>query len=197
MALQAIAAKRRQPIAWDASPRSSSKKTVAAKRRHNPISHDRSMSSTHHGLLIHIIFSTKYRRQLIRDQWRGDLYAYIRGLAKDHKASILSAGGIEDHVHLFAKTHPSFAIADTVKLIKSNSSRWINETGRIGARFEWQRGYGAFSVSQSMSDTIKAYIANQRQHHRSQSFRSEYLEILRRHSIDFDERYVFDEEIIG
>ena len=155
------------------------------------------MPSTHHGLLIHVIFSTKLRYPLIRDSWRDDLFAYMGGTAKEYKATLLSSGGIEDHVHLLLKIHPSFAVADTVKLIKANSSRWINQERKVDCRFEWQRGYGAFSVSQSLSDKVKEYIANQRVHHQRQSFREEYLEMLRRHAIDFDERYVFDEEVVA
>ena len=155
------------------------------------------MSTTHHGLLNHVIFSTKLRYPLIRDAWRDDLFAYMGGIARDHKATLLASGGIEDHVHLLLKIHPSFAVADTVKLIKANSSRWVNETGRVGGKFQWQRGYGAFSVSQSMSHTVKRYLANQRQHHLRQTFRDEYLDTLRRHEIEFDERYVLDEEIVS
>ena len=89
------------------------------------------MSTTHHGLLIHVIFSTKLRYPLIRDSWRDDLFAYMGGIARDHKATLLASGGIEDHVHLLIKINPSFAIADTVKLIKANSSRWINEARKV------------------------------------------------------------------
>ena len=135
--------------------------------------------STHHGLLIHVIFSTKLRQPLLHDNWRDDLHAYIGGIARDHQATLLAAGSIEDHIHLLLRIHPSYAIADTVKLIKANLSRWINETHKITGRFEWQRGYGAFSVSQSMSDTVKRYIAQQRQHHQNQSFQDENLETLR------------------
>jgi putative transposase len=131
------------------------------------------MSSTLHGLLIHVIFSTKLRYPLILDSWRDDLFAYVGGIARDHKATVLASGGVEDHVHLLIRIHPSFAIADTVKLIKANSSRWINQTGKTDGKFEWQRGYGAFSVSQSMSESVKRYLANQRQHHQTQTFRDQ------------------------
>ena len=153
--------------------------------------------STHHGILIHVVFSTKLRRPLLADDWRNELFAYMGGTAKEHKAVILKSGGIEDHVHLLIKTHPAFAISDTIKLVKGNASRWINQERKIAARFEWQRGYGAFSVSQSMADAVKRYIANQREHHQRQTFRDEYLEILLRHKVEFDERYVFDEEIVA
>ena len=155
------------------------------------------MPSTHHGILLHIVFSTKNRVPLIDDHWQDDLFAYMGSTARDHKAIILCSGGIEDHVHLLAKVHPSYAIADTVQLIKANASRWINYERKTKSRFEWQRGYGAFSVSQSQAEKVKHYITNQRSHHSHQTFRDEYLTILRRHAIEFDERYVFDEEIIG
>ncbi len=155
------------------------------------------MASTHHGILIHVVFSTKQRFKLLHQNWRDELYATMGGIAKEHKSVLLRSGGIEDHVHLLLKIHPSFAIADTVKLVKGNSSRWINKNHRVSARFEWQRGYGAFSVSESMSDMVKNYIDNQEKHHQRQSFEDEYFAILRKHRIEFDERYVFDDEVVA
>ena len=119
------------------------------------------------------------------------------GIADEHKSTVLRSGGMEDHVHLLLKIHPSFAISNTVKLIKGNSSKWINENRRINARFEWQRGYGAFSVSESMSGTVKHYIENQEEHHRKTSFEDEYIAFLKKHKIAYDERYVFDDEHVG
>jgi REP element-mobilizing transposase RayT len=153
--------------------------------------------STHHGILVHLIFSTKYRVAVLEDSWRDELFSYIGGTVKDHKAVLLKAGGIEDHIHLLMKFHPQFAISSTLQLLKANSSRWINEHQKTPSRFQWQRGYGAFSVSQSMVSTVKKYIANQREHHRAQDFEQEYLQLLRIHKIQFDERYVFEEELMG
>ena len=155
------------------------------------------MPSTHHGILIHVVFSTKRRFKILAKDWRDDLYAYMGGIATEHKSTLLRSGGMEDHVHLLLKIHPSFAIADTVKLIKGNSSKWINKNGKINARFEWQRGYGAFSVSESMSDSVKRYIENQEQHHRKQSFKDEYFAFLSKHNIEYNPRYVFDDEHTG
>jgi putative transposase len=154
------------------------------------------MPSTHHGILIHVVFSTKQRFALLHQSWRDDLYGVIGGIARDHEATLLRAGGVEDHVHLLLKIHPSYAIAETVQRIKANSSNWINNENKIDAKFSWQRGYGAFSVSQSMADTVKRYIENQIEHHRNQTFRDEYFLMLRKHQIEFDERYVFDDEIV-
>ena len=154
------------------------------------------MPSTHHGILLHVVFSTKQRRSLLRVDWRDDLFAYMGGVAREHKSIILQAGGIEDHVHLLIKLHPSFAISDTVKFIKGNSSRWINRNQPSLGKFEWQKGYGAFSVSESKADVVKQYIANQQAHHRKQSFRDEYLMLLEKHKIVFDSKFVFDDEVI-
>jgi len=155
------------------------------------------MPSTHHGILIHVVFSTKQRFKLLRKDWRDDLFAYMGGTATQHKSTLLRSGGMADRIHLLLKIHPGFAISDTVKLIKGNSSKWINENRKINARFEWQRGYGAFSVSESMSDTVKRYIANQEEHHRQQTFEAEYIAFLKKHNIDYDPRYVFDDEHVG
>jgi len=152
--------------------------------------------STHHGILIHVVFSTKYRKPLLRDDWRDELFAYIGGIVKDHKSILLKSGGIEDHVHLFIRTHPEFAISKTVQLLKSNSSKWINEQRKTKQPFQWQRGYAAFSVSQSMAEKVKTYIANQRAHHTKKTFEDEYLVMLKNHGIDFDSRYVFEQQIV-
>ncbi len=135
--------------------------------------------------------------KVLRDEWLAELFAYIGGLVKEHDGSLLKAGGIEDHVHLLLRIHPQYAISDTMKLIKANSSRWINDARRVQGRFEWQKGYGAFSVSQSMSETVKQYISAQREHHRRKSFEEEYLTALRNHGIEFDLRYVFESEHFG
>ena len=153
--------------------------------------------STHAGILIHAVFSTKLRFKLLSEVWRDELYAYMGGTIREHRGDLLSAGGVEDHVHLFMRIHPSYAISDTMKLIKANSSRWINENRKISAKFEWQRGYGAFSVSQSMASKVDRYICDQKRHHATKSFVDEYLELLRVHEIEFDPRYVFDQEIVG
>jgi putative transposase len=153
--------------------------------------------STHHGILLHVVFSTKFRKPWLHDRWRDDLFAYIGGTVRDHKSTLLKSGGIEDHIHLLLRIHPEFAIAKTIQILKANSSKWINEQRKIAGRFQWQRGYGAFSVSQSMSDGVKQYIANQRQHHIKRTFCEEYLCMLEKHRIDYDPRFVFDQEILG
>ena len=153
--------------------------------------------STHHGILLHVVFSTKYRKPVLADQWRNELFGYIGGIANDHKSTLLKAGGIENHIHLLLRINPQFAISQTMQLLKSNSSKWINEQQKTKSKFSWQRGYGAFSVSQSMSEIVKRYIERQREHHKTQTFKDEYLTTLQKHQIEFDPKYVFEMEIVG
>ena len=155
------------------------------------------MSSTHHGVLIHTIFGTKGRYPLLGESWRKDLYAYIGGTIKEHEAMLLCAGGIENHIHLLLKISPRFAISNTIQLLKQNSSRWINENNLANCKFQRQRGYGVFSVSQSKASTVKSYLGRQKEHHLKQSFEDEYLSTLRKHKINFDKRYLFEDEFIG
>ena len=152
--------------------------------------------SSHHGLLVHVVFSMKFRKPVIHNDWRDDLFAYIGGTIRDHKAVLIRAGGVEDHIHLLIKFHPSFAISKTIQLLKANSSKWINANEKTKIKFQWQSGYGAFSVSQSMVETTKAYIANQREHHRKATFQEEYLKFLTKHRIEFDPQHVFEEVVV-
>ena len=152
--------------------------------------------SSHHGILIHVVFSTKFRKPVLHDEWRDELFAYIDGTIKEHKAVLLRSGGIEDHVHLLIKFHPSYAISSTIQMLKANSSKWINSESKTKQRFKWQSGYGAFSVSQSMADAVKNYIAKQREHHRNLIFRDEYLSLLKKHQVAYDLNYVFEQEVV-
>lgn len=155
------------------------------------------MPSTHHGILVHVVFSTKNRSKTIRSQWQEELYAYIGGICREHKATLIAAGGTNDHLHLLTKIHPAVAISNTVKLIKGNSSRWISQEFDIGNKFQWQAGFGAFSVSQSNCETLQRYIARQEEHHRKSTFQEEYCALLKKHNIEFNPQYVFDEEVVG
>ena len=152
--------------------------------------------STFTNLLFHIIYSTKYRKPTIRTEWQDDLYGYIGGIVRDQNGTLLKVGGIEDHVHLLAKLSPTISISDVLQKIKSNSSRWINERSDVTRKFEWQSGYAAFSVSESQMPSVDDYIANQAERHRKKSFEEEFLAILQKHNIEFDMRYVFEQEII-
>jgi REP element-mobilizing transposase RayT len=152
--------------------------------------------STFTNLLFHIVYSTRYRRPTIEKRWQDELYGYVGGIIREHKGTLLCMGGVQDHVHLLAKLSPTIAISDMLRLIKANSSKMINETLRPRIPFEWQSGYAAFSVSGSQFSTVKQYILNQESHHRRKSFQDEFIQLLERHNISYDLRYVFDQEIV-
>lgn len=152
--------------------------------------------STYTNLLFHVIYSTKYRKPTIVAAWQDELYAYIGGILRDSRGVLLKAGGIEDHIHLLAKLPPTIAVSDMLRLIKANSSKWINEAKKPKKAFEWQPGYGAFSVSESQVGAVEAYISSQREHHQTRTFQEEFLLLLKKHKIEYDVRYIFEQETI-
>mgnify|MGYP000266984628 CR=1 FL=1 len=117
------------------------------------------MPSTYSNLLYHIVFSTKDRERLITEEFKEELYRYMAGIAREEGGTLLEIGGIDDHVHLLAKFKPSIAVSDMLRLIKTNSSKWLHEEKKH-ARFGWQEGYAAFSVSESQVVAVRRYIRN-------------------------------------
>jgi REP element-mobilizing transposase RayT len=111
------------------------------------------MPNTYTNLLFHVVYSTKYRKPIIKPQWQDELYGYIGGINRNEEGFLLAAGGMSDHVHLLAKLPPTIAVSDMLRLIKTNSSRWTNERGDV-RYFEWQAGYAAFSVTESQVDRV-------------------------------------------
>jgi REP element-mobilizing transposase RayT len=137
--------------------------------------------------LVHVVFSTKDRRQTISKELQLRLWAYIAGVCKKLGVGIHGVGGTKDHIHLLIQVPPVLALAKTVAAIKANSSRWAKEAGH---KLTWQQGYGAFSVSASVAPTVVRYIENQEAHHRKMSFDAEFLAWLKRHGVEFDPKYV-------
>ncbi len=152
--------------------------------------------STFTNLLFHVVYSTKYRRQTIHREWGQELFAYCGGILADQKGVLLRAGGVADHVHLLVKLSPTLAISDVLRVLKSNSSRWINDRSDVTIPVQWQSGFAAFSVSESQTPTVNRYIDNQEEHHRRTTYEKEFLAMLKRHRIEYDPRYVFEQEII-
>jgi len=150
------------------------------------------MSHTYSKLAVHCIFSTKNRRGLIRASYRDRLHAYVGGVLREHGAVLVAAGGTADHMHVLLELPTTLSVADTMRLLKANTSRWLSETFPEAASFAWQTGYAAFSVSKSAVDEVTQYIGRQEEHHRVRTFDEELIEFLRRHGIEYDERYVFD-----
>ncbi len=148
-------------------------------------------------LNYHIVFGTKYRRNTIEKTFKKQLYEYIGGTIRAKNGHSIEIGGVADHVHILARLSPSLAIADVVRDIKANSSRWMNERSENRLPFEWQKGYGAFTVSFSNIESVQRYVQTQEEHHRTKSFQEEYIEFLNRHEIEFRLEYLFEDEHHG
>jgi REP element-mobilizing transposase RayT len=142
-------------------------------------------------VLLHIVFSTKNRLPLIDPAWEPDMYGYIGGVLKGLGHRLLIANGIEDHSHLLVSCGKRIEIPNIIGSIKRDSTNWIKREG-LSRGFAWQNGYGAFSIGQSQKDTVFNYIRNQKEHHRRVSFQDEFLELIRRYDVPFDERYLWD-----
>jgi REP element-mobilizing transposase RayT len=134
---------------------------------------------------MHIIFSTKDRAPLITADLKPQLHAYMGGIIRELKGKALIINGTSDHVHLLIGVSPSLSLADAMRVLKTNSSRWAHEASHTA--FNWQSGYGAFSVSQSNMQAVAEYIAHQEEHHRKLTFQDEYIMFLRKHGISYDE----------
>jgi REP element-mobilizing transposase RayT len=147
------------------------------------------MSHTHAANFVHCVFSTKERCDLIPFESQERLWAYLIGIADNLRFKILAAGGTCNHVHLLIGLPPALTLAEVVQKLKANSSRWMGESG---ARFEWQKGYGAFSVSPSLVPTVQAYIRNQKEHHRKRSFEEEFRALLDKSGVAYDAERLFE-----
>jgi putative transposase len=148
-------------------------------------------------LPIHVVFSTKNRAPFIQPEWESRLYAYIGGILREEKCVLLAAGGMPDHVHLLISLSKEKSVSEVLRVLKTNSSRWIHQTIPNQADFAWQSGYSAFAVSQSNLDKLRQYLAKQKAHHAKMTFKDELLALLQRHGIEHDERYLWQEEIVA
>lgn len=150
------------------------------------------MANTYTQISIHAVFAVKNRENIIAKKWRDDLHKYILGIISDEGAKSLAVGGWKDHVHVLFGLQPILSIAELLKKVKANSSRWINEQHFVEGKFQWQAGYGAFSYSRSQRDPVIKYIMNQEEQHRTQTFREEYVGMLKKFEVEYDEKYLFE-----
>ena len=149
------------------------------------------MANTFTSLHYHMVFSTKNLERWITSDVEERIWAYLGGIAKENKVHPIQIGGVEDHVHLLLGAPASLAPSKIAQLIKGGSSAWIHDTFPNMKRFAWQDGYGVFSVSKSNIPEVVDYIRGQREHHRTRTFQEEYIAFLKRHEIQYDERYVW------
>jgi putative transposase len=149
------------------------------------------LSHTFVNALFHCVFSTKGRRQLITAPLQERLWPFMGGIAREHGMKAFAVGGVEDHAHLLLSLPTTLSIAQALQQIKGVSSKWIHDTFSEHRDFAWQEGYGAFSIGVSQIDETVSYIRSQAEHHRKKTFQEEFLAFLKRHGIEYDERYLW------
>ena len=142
--------------------------------------------------LIHLVFSAKDRRPSLDDSVREELHKYAGGILRDFDSQSLLMNSVSDHIHVLLNLHRTKALSDVVMELKRGTSKWMKEQGSQHSNFYWQAGFGAFSVSQSDVKSVEEYIAKQAEHHAKQLFQDEFRAFLRRHEVEFDEKYVWD-----
>ena len=152
---------------------------------------EKNMPHTYSKLLTHVVWSTKDRVASIAREIRGDLHAYLGGIVREEGGAAVAIGGTADHVHLLIELRADQSVADCVRVVKANSSRWIHEKWPDRRAFSWQACYGAFAVSASSADRVIHYIRTQEEHHRRINYHDEFVALLRKHGIAFDEKYLW------
>ena len=147
--------------------------------------------STYTQILYQIVFGTKNHTPTLKKAGREELYKYIWGILKNKKCHLYRIGGVDNHIHIVTHIHPTISLAYLIKDIKIASSEFIEKENLFSGFEGWQVGYGAFTYSISSKDNLIEYVKNQEEHHKKESFRDEYIRLLREHGIDFDEKYLF------
>jgi len=148
------------------------------------------MANTFTQIYLHLVFAVQNRISLIQPGWKDELYKYITGIIQNNGHKLIAINGIPNHLHIAIGYKPHQLIPDLLQDVKGYSSKWINRKKFIKGKFNWQGGYGAFSFSHSQIDRVVKYINNQEQHHKKQAFREEYLQMLKKYNLSFDEKYI-------
>jgi len=151
------------------------------------------MPNTFTKLYVQIVFAVKYRKAVLEREWRSHLFARMGTIINEKGCKTIIINGVEDHVHVFLIIKPSTSISKIAQMIKSSSSKWINDNKLTKERFEWQTGFGAFTYAQSQTERVFNYIENQEEHHRKRKFLKEYLQLMQKFEIEYDEKYTFKE----
>ena len=150
------------------------------------------MANTFSQIYIQPVFPVNGRLSLIRPEFKEELFKYITGIVRNNRHKLISIKGMPDHVHILIGLKPAMALSDLVRDVKADSSNFINKNKWVQGRFSWQEGYRAFSYGHSQLNTIIRYIQNQEQHHKRSSFKDEYLTLLGKFDIAFDDKFVFE-----
>ena len=153
------------------------------------------MANTYTQLHHQFVFATKYRNASIKSDWKEQLHKYITAIVQDHDHKMLQINTMPDHIHMLVGMRPTQSISSLMQIVKSESTKWIQEKGFCNHRFAWQEGYAAFSYSKSQVPRVILYIRQQEAHHRKKSFRDECVHMLTESGIEFDERFIFGEPL--
>lgn len=151
------------------------------------------MPNTYTKLYVQIVFAVKYRKAVLDREWRSHLFARMGTIINEQGCKTIIINGVEDYVHVFLIITPSTSISKIVQMIKSSSSKWINDNNLTKNRFEWQTGFGAFTYAQSQTERVFKYIENQEEHHKKKRFLEEYKQLMKKFEIEYDEKYSFKE----
>jgi REP element-mobilizing transposase RayT len=141
---------------------------------------------------VHLVFSTKERRKLLRDNEREELHSYITGILRNNKSPLIEINSVADHVHILYTQSKNVALAKIVEQAKASSSAWLKEQHPGYSGFAWQAGYGAFSLSHSRIEAVRKYIRSQQEHHGTEDFQTEFRRFCKKNGVPVDERYVWD-----
>ena len=150
------------------------------------------MPNTYTQMNIHAVFAVKGRENIINRNFRDELHKYIHGILSNKKQYPLAVNGWKDHIHIFFEMLPVSNLSDIIQVVKASSSKWINEQKFIRGKFSWQEGYGGFTYAKSQRNEVINYIKDQEKHHSKQTFREEYLDLLKKFEIKYDEKYLFE-----
>jgi len=149
------------------------------------------MANTYTQIYIHIIFAVKGRQNLISESFREQLQKFITGILQNRGQKMLAIYCMPDHSHILTGLTPAIALSNLVRDIKAGSSKFINDKKLVRGKFNWQQGFGGFSYSRSQIDTVVKYILNQKEHHKERSFKEEYIELLEKFEVQYDDEYLF------
>ena len=149
------------------------------------------MANTYTQIHLQLVFAVQNRMSLILTLWKNELYKYMTGIVQTNKHKLIIVNGMPDHVHLLIGMRPTQSLSALMQMIKGDSSEWINDKKFVPGKFSWQEGYGAFSYSKGQLPQVIKYRKEQEAHHKKKTFRQEYLHMLKKYGIEYDERYIF------
>lgn len=152
------------------------------------------MANTYTQIHLQIVFVVKYRDRVIHSSWKQRLYKYITGIVQNNGHKLITINGMPDHIHMLIGMRPTQSLSELMQDVKRCSAKWINESKLIQGKFAWQEGYGAFSYSKSGLPIVIDYIENQEEHHKTTSFKEEYVKLLNSFEVVFEEKYLFETE---